>query len=175
VHNKKSGEINIMIKKLFFLLLFLSVFGVSSLFAQEVEPLSNVKDIEQVLNSNKGKVVLLNFWATWCKPCVKEFPELIKLYNDYKDKGFEIVFISTDVPDDVEAKVIPFLKKQGVEFTTYYNNFNDPAELINFVDKNWEGAIPSTYIYDKKGKLTGHILGSTTYDDFEKEILKNLD
>jgi thiol-disulfide isomerase/thioredoxin len=164
-----------MIKKLFFLLFMLPVLGFSGSFAQEVKALNSEKDIEQVMNSYKGKVVLLNFWATWCKPCVHEFPDLVKLYNDYKDKGFVVLFISVDVPDDVDSKVIPFLKNQNVDFTTYYNNFDKPEELINYIDKNWEGAIPSTYIYDKKGKLTGHILGSTAYEDFEKEILKNLD
>jgi thiol-disulfide isomerase/thioredoxin len=164
-----------MVKNLIIVLIMLSMLGVSRSFTQEVKPLSSINDIRQVMDSNKGKVLLLNFWATWCKPCVKEFPELLKLYNDYKNKEFEIVFISTDVPEDVDSKVIPFLKNQGVDFITYYNNFNDPAELINFVDMKWEGAIPSTYIYDKQGKLTGHILGSTTYQEFEKEILKNLD
>ena len=118
--------------------------------------------------------MLINFWATWCKPCVKEFPELVKLYNNYKDKGFEIVFISVDVPEDVEPKVVPFLKKQDVDFVSYYNKFERPDELINYIDKNWEGAIPSTYIYDKDGKLTADILGSRSYEDFEKEITKSL-
>lgn len=144
-------------------------------FSQDVKPLTKVKDVEQLKESAKGKVLLLNFWATWCKPCVHEFPDLIKLYNNYKDKDFEIVFISVDVPEDVNSKVVPFLKDQKADFTTYYNNFDKPEELINFIDKKWEGAIPSTYIYDREGNLTSQILGSKSYDEFEKEIKKDLD
>ena len=158
---------------LFFVFVFVIIAG--NTFAQDIKPLAAKKDMDQLMEANKGKVVLINFWATWCKPCVHEFPDLVKLYNDYKDKGFVIVFISVDVPDDVDSKVIPFLKNQNVDFTTYYNNFDKPEELINYIDKKWEGAIPSTYIYDKNGKLTKHILGSSSYGEFEKEIEKNLD
>lgn len=162
--------------KKFFVVLFVLLFAFSlKVFSQEVKPLAKIKDVEQLKESAKGKVLLLNFWATWCKPCVHEFPDLIKLYNTYKNKDFEILFISVDVPEDVNLKVVPFLKDQKVDFTTYYSNFDKPEELINFIDKNWEGAIPSTYIYDKEGNLTSHILGSESYDDFEKEIKKNLD
>jgi thiol-disulfide isomerase/thioredoxin len=160
------------------LLTIFLVFALSSFlktFSQEVLPLGTVKDIEQVKESKKGKVLLINFWATWCKPCVKEFPDLVKLYNDYKDKGFDIVFISVDVPEEIEPKVVSFLNNQGVNFTTYYNSFDKPEDLINYIDKNWEGAIPSTYIYDKDGNMTANILGSRNYETFEKEILKNLD
>jgi thiol-disulfide isomerase/thioredoxin len=149
--------------------------GFGRAFSQEVKPLTAIDEIRKIKDNNKGKVLLINFWATWCKPCVKEFPELVKLYNNYKDKGFEIVFISVDVPEDVNSKVVPFLKKQNVDFVSYYNKFEKPDELINYIDKNWEGAIPSTYIYDKEGKLVTQILGSKSYEDFEKEITKSLD
>jgi thiol-disulfide isomerase/thioredoxin len=163
-------------KKIFLVVpIILILASFTKTYAQEVLPLSTVKEIQQLKDSKKGKVLLINFWATWCKPCVKEFPDLVKLYNDYKDKGFSIVLISVDVPEDVEPKVIPFLKSQGVDFVTYYNKFDWPEDLINFIDKNWEGAIPSTYIYNKDGDMTADILGSRSYMEFEKEILKNLD
>jgi hypothetical protein len=85
-----------------------------------------------------------------------------------------LIFISADVPEEIENKVTPFLKSQNVEFITYYNNFDKPEELINYIDKNWEGAIPSTYIYDKDGNLTSNILGMKNYEYFEKEITKNM-
>ena len=162
-------------KKIFVVLFVVLLASAGRMYSQEVKPLDKIKDIEQVKESAKGKVLLINFWASWCKPCVHEFPDLVKLYNDYKDKGFELVFISVDVPEDINSKVVPFLKDQKVDFTTYYNNFDKPEELINFIDKKWEGAIPSTYIYDKEGNLTTHFLGSKSYDDFEKEVKKNLD
>ena len=141
---------------------------------QEVKSISKVDELKGIMDANKGKVVLLNFWATWCKPCVKEFPELVKLYNDYKDKGFTLVFISADVPEEVKSKVVPFLNTQGVDFTTYNIGFDKPEDLINYIDKDWQGAIPSTYIYDKNGNMKTSILGTKTYAQFESEISKYL-
>lgn len=164
-----------MLKNIFILFLLHFAAVANALYTQEVKPISTVDEMKLIMDKGKDKVVLVNFWATWCKPCVKEFPELVKLYNNYKDRGLDIVFISVDVPEDVDPKVIPFLKKQEVDFVSYLNKFDKPEDLINYIDKNWEGAIPSTYIYDKEGKLTSHILGSRSYEEFEKEILKNLD
>ena len=147
-----------MLKNIFILFLFLFASGSRVLYPQEVKPISTVDEMKLIMDKGKDKVTLVNFWATWCKPCVEEFPRLVKLYNNYKDRGLDIVFISVDVPEDVESKVVPFLKKQGVDFVSYFNKFDKPEELINYIDKNWEGAIPSTYIYDKEGKLTSHIL-----------------
>jgi thiol-disulfide isomerase/thioredoxin len=122
------------------------------LHAQEVKALNSTDDIKDVFDRTKGKVTLLNFWATWCKPCVKEFPDLLKLQKNYKDLGFELVF----------------------DFTTYYSTFAKPEDLMDFVDKNWQGAIPSTYIYDKEGKISKSFLGVKSYEEFEKEIKKLL-
>ncbi len=157
--------------KTFLIIILLSFVSV---YAQEVKSLKSTQELDELKNSLKGKVVLINFWATWCKPCVKEFPELVKLYNNYKDKNFQLVFISADVPEEIDSKVVPFLRSQNVDFISYYNNFDKPEELINYIDKNWEGAIPSTYIYDKEGNLTSNILGIKNYEFFEKEITKNM-
>jgi len=160
--------------KVFLVSLVLIVFSNTSR-AQEVMPLRNIKDVEAVKESNKGKVVLVNFWATWCLPCVEEFPELIKLYKNYKKDNFRIIFISVDVPEDIETKVKPFLKKKGASFKSYYSDFEDVKDLIDYFDKKWGGEIPATYIFDKKGKLTSILDGKKNYNEFETEIKKDLD
>jgi len=148
--------------------------ALSSIYSQEIKAVKTVDDLKDIQTSTKGKVVLYNFWATWCKPCVQEFPELVKLYKNYKDKNFAIVFVSMDMPEEIKGTVQPFLEKQGVDFVTYYNDFKNPEEIIDFYDKKWEGAIPSTYIYDKDGKLSTKFIGNKDYEFFEKEILKLL-
>jgi thiol-disulfide isomerase/thioredoxin len=154
------------------LVVIIFFFALSSLYSQEIKAVKTVDDLKDIQTSAKGKVVLYNFWATWCHPCVQEFPDLVKLYNNYKDKNFVIVFVSMDMPEDMKEKVKPFLNKNGVDFVTYYNDFKNPDEIIDFYDKKWEGAIPSTYIYDKDGKLSSKFLGNRDYDFFEKEIQK---
>jgi thiol-disulfide isomerase/thioredoxin len=142
---------------------------------QEVLPLSNIKDLEALKESNKGKVVLVNFWATWCVPCVKEFPEIVQLYKDYKKKNFKVIFISVDFPDEIDSKVKPFLKKKNVDFVSYYSNFDDVSELINSFDTKWGGDIPATYIFSRTGKLTSVLQGKKEYSEFEEAIEKALD
>ncbi|MCE1165773.1 MAG: TlpA family protein disulfide reductase [Bacteroidetes bacterium] len=145
-----------------------------NLFSQEIKSVKNIDDLEAIRKSTEGKVVLYNFWATWCGPCVQEFPDLVKLYNNYKDKDFALIFISVDVPEQVQSKVLPFLKKNSVDFVSYYNDFRTIDDFINYYDKNWEGAIPSTYIYDKNGNLSQKFIGNQSYEFFESEIKKLL-
>lgn len=147
-------------------------FAFVNVYSQTVNPVKSTDDLIEIQNSMNGKVVLYNFWATWCKPCVAEFPELIKLYKNYKDKDFVIVFISLDAAEELKTKVIPFLEKQGVDFDSYYNDFKNPEDLIDFYDKQWEGAIPSTYIFSKEGVLSTKLVGSKNYEFFENEIKK---
>jgi thiol-disulfide isomerase/thioredoxin len=156
------------------LVVIIFMFALSNLYSQEVKAVKTVDDLKEIQTSTKGKVVLYNFWATWCKPCVVEFPELVKLYKNYKDKNFVLVFVSMDMPEEINVKVKQFLEKNGVDFVTYYNDFKNPDEIIDFYDKKWEGAIPSTYIYDKDGKLSTKFIGNRDYEFFEKEISKLL-
>lgn len=155
-----------------FLLLF--SLNLSNLFSQDVITITNENEYKNILEQSKGKVTLINFWATWCPPCVKEFPELVKLYNNYKEKDFSVVFISLDDKSDFDNKLIPFLKKQNVDFVSYFGDFKDPMVLIDFVDKSWQGEIPFTLIYDKEGIIKAKFIGNKTYNQFETEILKYL-
>lgn len=155
----------------FVFLLFLSF----TLYSQEVKTIASTDEYKALLDNSKGKVVLVNFWATWCPPCVKEFPELVKLYNEYKDKEFVLMFISLDDKSEYDSKLLPFLKKQGVDFTSYFGNFSNPETIMNYVDKSWQGEIPYTGIYDKEGNLVKSLLGNKTYEQFETEIKKVMD
>jgi thiol-disulfide isomerase/thioredoxin len=142
--------------------------------AQEVKQLSTTVQIDSLIKANSGKTLMINLWATWCEPCVEEFPDLIKLYKDYRDKNFVLVFISLDQPGDLKTKVIPFLKDNGVDFTTYINGFKKQEDMINSIDRNWDGAIPATYIFDNAGVITSSLIGGKTYDEFLNEVKKNL-
>jgi len=159
-----------MIKYITALIFALILYG--SINAQDVKTLNSTAEIQTLFDSLKGKVVMVNFWATWCPPCVKEFPELVKLRNDYKDMDFELVFISLDEASELDKKLKPFLKKQGVDFTSYLGIFPKPEELMEFIDKKWQGEIPVTYVYDKEGQLKAQFMGSKTYEQFETEVKK---
>ncbi len=110
-------------------------------------------EFKRIKDEAKDKVLVINFWATWCAPCVAEFPEFVKLDAEYRSKGVKIISISTDEKSDLSGAVIPFLKKQKAEFPSYLSDADDPQELIDVVDKNWSGALPATFVFDKSGKI----------------------
>lgn len=126
---------------------------------------------EQVLaavEQAKGQVVLVNLWATWCQPCVEEFPDIMSLYQQYKDQGLKIIFVSADFENQTEqAKT--FLKKQGVDFATYQKSGKDMA-FINTLDERWSGALPATWIYDQSGNKIHFWEGKRDHAHFEKAI-----
>jgi len=128
-------------------------------------------DFHKLKAASQGKVLLINFWATWCAPCVAEFPEFVMIDKTYRAKGVRMVSISTDDKSDLEGAVIPFLKKQKAEFESFLSDSDDPQELIDVVDKNWSGALPATFVFDKQGKLV-----FTKYGIIDREeLLKTLD
>jgi thiol-disulfide isomerase/thioredoxin len=161
-----------MYRKIYFVLIiaFLS-FGFSSSIAKEitVEKIDKAK-LSKLIKDRKGKVLFLNLWATWCVPCREEFPSIVKLVDEFKD--VEFVGISVDFPDEVDSKIIPFLKSNKANFTSFVNAIEGDEELINLLDKNWNGALPATFIFDKTGKKISFMEGKKSYDDFKKEIEK---
>ncbi len=154
-----------------FLLLILAITGFTFPGSQEVvvEKINKQK-LQKLIKERKNKILFLNLWATWCVPCREEFPSIVKLADEYKDVDF--VGISVDFPDEIDSKIIPFLKSNKVGFTSYVNAFEGDEELINFLDKNWNGALPATFIYDKSGKKISFLEGKQSYDGFKKEIEK---
>ena len=161
-------------KKAVLAFIFLLILSNISL-PQDVRKVSSLNQIDSLKSSYDGNVILVNFWASWCKPCVEEFPDLLKLRNDFSGKGLKIVFISLDFPEDINTKLIPFLKKNNVDFTTFQCNFKNTEDLMDYFDKKWDGAIPATFIFDRKGVLRSKIVGSKSYDFYQGEISKFTD
>ena len=128
------------------------------------------QDFADLKKASAGKVLVVNFWATWCAPCVAEFPEFVKLHESYKDKGVRMVSISTDETGDIKSAVIPFLKKQNAGFEVFVSAAADPQDLIDVVDKNWSGALPATFVFDKAGKLVLTKYGIIDRDELIKVV-----
>jgi peroxiredoxin len=98
------------------------------------------------LSDYKGKVVLLDFWATWCGPCRMAMPGLQKMHESMKSRGLVVLGVSVDKNPPVQ--VPPFLKKMGISYTNLADNPKDPCSL------KWDvRAIPSLYLVDRKGNI----------------------
>lgn len=125
------------------------------------------KEIKAIISNREGKLLLVNIWATWCVPCREEFPDLVKIYSKYKDK-VDVVGISVDYPDEVNSKILPFIKKNQGNFPMYVNGIRSSDVFIDLFDKDWNGAIPATFIYDKNGKQVKRLFGKEDFNYFDK-------
>ncbi|MHB8635437.1 MAG: TlpA disulfide reductase family protein [Fimbriimonadaceae bacterium] len=108
----------------------------------------------------KGKVVLVNFWATWCPPCRKEMPDLERLYKEFGDRGFVVLAIS----DEVSTTVAPFIAKQGYTFPILL----DPGRKVNTA-YHVQG-IPNSFLYNRQGKLVAQAIDMRTRGQFLKML-----
>lgn len=126
--------------------------------------------IGPLLDSLKGDVVVLNVWATWCVPCVEEFPDLLKLAAAHVDRGVRLVLVSADTPKDVERKVRPFLKRHEVSFTTWIKRAGGDQEFIDAVHPDWGGPIPVTVMFARDGTRRVLLEGKQSYEEFEAAL-----
>ncbi len=135
-------------------------------------PMYDFKSFEPLLKMDDGKTRVINFWATWCKPCVAELPYFELINSRYPDDKVEVILVSLDLPKQVESKLIPFIKRQQIESKVILLDDPDANSWIPKVDKTWSGSIPATIIY--KGNTVNFYERSFTYNELEKELKKIL-
>jgi len=115
---------------------------------------------QKVVDSHKGKVVLYQFWATWCAPCRAEMPQLIRLEAKLRSQGFELVTISADQPEQ-DAAAEKVLKQLAVRAPLYRKQAQNDDNFINSIDRKWSGALPALFLYDKNGRKVRSFIGET--------------
>ena len=124
--------------------------------------------LEKFLNQEDQKVHVVNFWATWCAPCVKELPHFETLNENYKNDGVEVLLVSLDFPRQYEKKLKPFIKEHKLQSKVLVLDDTDMNTWIPKVNKDWDGAIPVTIIYNKSKRQFYN--QTFTYNELENEL-----
>jgi peroxiredoxin len=133
----------------------------------------DIDEIKEIIANKTGKYRLINVWASWCGPCVIEFPEFVTMQRMYGARDFEFVSISADGPKKKE-KVLEFLKEKNASTKNYLYSGIDKYALIEAVDKNWQGALPYTMLIAPGGEIVYTHTGIIDTLEVKKEIMKKL-
>jgi len=150
--------IKLKVLSLFLLILFFSCGEASKTSVKTLKEKQNNSSVvtydydglAPLLQQNeKGKTYVVNFWATWCKPCVDELPVFEKLKADYKDKNVEVLLVSLDFPNQIETQLLPFIEKNKIQSKVVVLDDPNQNKWINAIDKTWSGALPATIIYNE--------------------------
>ena len=115
------------------------------LLSAQTVPSLNYTELKPLLNQRGDKIYVVNFWATWCAPCIKELPYFVVL-NQRED--VEVLLVSLDFPKHKESRLLPFIKKNKLQSKVVLLDDADENYWINNIHPNWSGAIPATIVYN---------------------------
>ncbi len=135
--------------------------------------LADAAALASLRKNDSGKLRLVNFWATWCGPCVTEFPELVTINRMYRRREFEMVTVAANYPDEQKA-VLNFLKKQEASGRNLLFASNDKYKLMEAFDPDWNNALPYTMLITPDGKVAYKVQGPVDALELKRVIVKLL-
>ncbi|WP_374173063.1 TlpA family protein disulfide reductase [Flavobacterium tructae] len=143
-------------------------FSVSG-YSQNVK-LLNIDQLNERIKNGKDSTYVVNFWATWCAPCIKELPHFEKLKADHQSDKLAVLLVSVDFKSKLNSAVVPFVKRKKLRNEVFLLNESNPQEYIDRIDKDWSGSIPATlFIKEDKRKF---IESEFTYEQLLTEYKK---
>lgn len=152
-----------------FFYLFLFGFFSFSAYSQNVK-LLNINQLNERIKNGKDSTYVVNFWATWCAPCIKELPHFEKLSAEHKSEKLSVLLVSLDFKSKLTSNVVPFVKRKNLKNEVFLLNESSPQEFIDRIDPNWSGSIPATlFIKDDKRKF---VESEFTYEQLLTEYKK---
>ena len=129
----------------------------------------DAQGFQKILEQNRGKALLVNFWATWCEPCRAEYPMLNELAKQYAPKGLQVVGVSIDDDGDL-ILMRRFLARYKPVFPNYRKTAGAEAAFRESILAGWTGSMPITIFYGKDGKQVGHFIGEKSREQYEAAI-----
>jgi thiol-disulfide isomerase/thioredoxin len=132
--------------------IFAIVFSITLTLAGAQVPSVNFDQLEPRLSTSSDSVFVVNFWATWCVPCVKELPEFEKINEVYSDSKVKVLLVSLDNPRHMESRLLPFIDKHNLKSEIVLLDDPRSNRWIPMVDDSWSGAIPATIIFTSESR-----------------------
>ena len=127
---------------------------------------------QKFLSTETDTTYVINFWATWCAPCIKELPFFEQINSEYSERKVEVILVSLDFPKKYDSNLKPFMKDNKLKSKVVALNDSDSNSWIKKISENWSGAIPATLIYNKDKRQFYE--QTFTYDELETELKKFL-
>jgi thiol-disulfide isomerase/thioredoxin len=138
-------------------------------YGQKVRLLT-ADQLQERIKNGKDSTYVVNFWATWCAPCIKELPHFEKLSQENKSDKLAVILISVDFKSKLTSAVVPFVKRKNIKNQVFLLNESNPQEYIDRIDPSWSGSIPATlFIKNNKRKF---VESEFTYDQLLTEYKK---
>ena len=134
----------------------------------------NTESLLTLLKRQSDKPLLVNFWATWCDPCRDEFPDLVKIDQEFRSRGLDFVTVSLDDMADIKTEVPKFLQRMNATMPAYLLNVPDPDPAITAIDPKWQGDLPATILYTPKGEVVFKHFGRVDAGELRQAIEKLL-
>ena len=129
-----------------------------------------MKVSKNLMANNTEKLQLINIWASWCAPCVTEFPDLVELQKMYGKKPFEFISLSAD-KIEIKDEILKFLKEEQAGVKNYIYSQDDIYELVELVDPDWSGALPYSLLVEPGGKKVYSHQGAVEMLELRKAIV----
>ena len=129
------------------LLFFVPMFG----FSQSAQPIFLTSLFKRIQQGNDS-IYIVNFWATWCAPCVKELPDFDALQQNFKDQKLKIILINVDFKSALQTSLSTFLQQNKFKSEVFWLDETNQEQYINRVDSTWSGALPATLLISKKNR-----------------------
>ncbi len=138
-------------------------------FAQERVPAYSAEDLARRV-AGKDTTYIVNFWATWCLPCIGELPQFAKLYDYYQGKPVKIIMVSCNLKEEYPDKLQEYIAEKNIRQEVVWLNDTDIIHYRPVIDDQWSGQIPSTIIFDNR-KGEKHIIEEVTTAEAIKKII----
>lgn len=154
------------LSKLFFIFLMVAF---TNLSAQKTA-IYKIDNLLNRIHNNSDTTYVVNFWATWCKPCVAELPEFEKLHQTYKDKQVKVILVSMDFIEELDKRLKDFLLKNNYTCEVVLLDEVNGNDFINKISEKWSGAIPATYVTRKNKSLNEFMEKKLNYEEIIKLV-----